>query len=492
MEAVMVTPVLLMLLCFTPPSVPESAAISERGAKAEIWHPSHWVEPQPTCTPELFLAGDCMDFHVEHELGNSPELAQDDAGQPAHDAYSWAPLGSKRCLGKVTECAHAGDLSRRHIRLRHARTFVHQLEGMNDRSATVVDNKTLRMADGTNFSVASPLHNHCFLDEVGDRRCLPGLVYIGFGHAGSTSLFQALAQHPQLLSNYYIQNGLRGYETWFFDEAHQAGWGTQKTRHLYAGLFPPSPEGGQQTSYEKAPWYWQNMTIPKEMFAVVPNVTLLMFLRDPVTWLFSQLYPLRHYHGRGTKDRGKMMGQEENEDDMYDKKDIAKADEHFKKILETDKRGFKMCDRLPIALTEWLKYYPRSSLIVQLTEVFKREPVKVMREIESAMGLTPYEWRHEELNFKSGSLRYHVSKKPQISKELQTLVRNRCRRPVEEAEKLLGIDMHTTWDKALAKMNVQKVRKFKRFNPKTRKLELVEVPCGEAFKGALPCAAEPT
>ena len=154
-----------------------------------------------------------------------------------------------------------------------------------------------------------------------------------------------------------------------------------------------------------------------------------------------------------------------DEQRRYKGRDIKAADKEYLKLLETDPRGFRMCDFLPVALREWLKHYLRKSLFVKLTEEYKADPMSVLRELQDRLGLTRYE--HDPKHFQR---KWHSSRKPPISTELRRLVRERCRRGVEEVEELLGMEIHSKWDAALDKM-ASELPKVKRFNPKTRKLE---------------------
>ena len=107
------------------------------------------------------------------------------------------------------------------------------------------------------------------------------MVYIGVGHAGSTALFHALTMHPQLVPNDVYKRSKPGRETWFFKDDWNPIWDMDQAQAEYASLFPVLPEGGLIASFEKTPTYWNNLAVPARMVRVVPNATLLMFLRNP-------------------------------------------------------------------------------------------------------------------------------------------------------------------------------------------------------------------
>jgi len=344
--------------------------------------------------------------------------------------------------------------------------------------ATAIDENTLQTPDGVNFTVHKPLENDCFDDEVGDRRCLPGLVHIGLGHAGSTALFTALSMHPQLEPHLDLLSGreelphlfqtlfpddapLRGSETWFFDKNWNTSWTWEEARSAYAAIFPALPKAGQKMTYEKGPWYWQHLEIPERLGKTVPNAKISILLRDPVTWLHSMFYPLselRNSHTFAT----------------YTEDQISEADTAFVKKLE--EWGFKMCHRLPASIRQILEQYPREALLVHLTEEFRVRPVGVLQKIAKALDLTPFKWDLIELNQQRGW--QHVTIRPKVSDSQRKLIRDRCRTDFEEIQKILSIEsLYDKWD-SISLLSLRrneslspKRKTRKAFNPVTRKLE---------------------
>lgn len=411
-----------------------------------IEHPSAAFRPSSlVCPVERFLAGHCWNYQRDDMFGAS----------------------SGGCSGHIDKCKMAGDLSRHHIRVSHA-----LLGSSAENKTKVLNDTTLELGDGSKFTVTKKLKLDCFEDEAGDRRCLPGLVYIGFGHAGSTSLFAALHAHPQLEPHLRVHPGLRGFETWFFDklwtEEHDKN--THQARADYAALFPTLPTSRQIMTFEKGPWYWQNLSAPERMFRTIPNAKLLMLLRDPVTWLHSQFYSIKT-----TAPILALEGHAKPFDPLartyHAQEQIDVADEQFVRSFMTI--GMQLCQRIPIAISNFLKYYPRTALIVQLTEVFKERPVEVLRKIESEVGLEPHDWDSERLKFKDGH-QYHVSHRPPVSPRIRKMIRKGCQPYIQEVEKMLSMQIEGVWDQMYAQ-NVEDRPQIKRYNPRTRKLEWMHI-----------------
>ena len=113
-----------------------------------------------------------------------------------------------------------------------------------------------------------------------DRRSLPKLIIPGAMKAGTTSLFAYLEGHPQLAPSlekevhYFDMNFHRG-----------SGW--------YARQFPRWQGHSAVVSplpFESSPYYLFEPRVPARIRELVPDVKLVILLRDPVDRAFS------HYH----------------------------------------------------------------------------------------------------------------------------------------------------------------------------------------------------
>ena len=290
---------------------------------------------------------------------------------------------------------------------------------------------------GAEFHVKHPTKGNCVMHKkLGRMQCLPSLIFIGLGHSGSTSFFHALSEHPQMVANDVGHRHKPGRETWFFNKFWNPQWSTQFARAAYADLFPELEEGGMQVTYEKTPTYWRDIEVPARMASIVPNATLVLFLRNPVTWLHSRFYP-------NQRDAAGFV----QEPDMNQKKDpavIAHEEQEFEALLERE--GWGMCNQLPKGMQEFLRHYPRDQVIVELTENYKADPVSLLRRVEKSIGLTPFTWNEEALKRR----KYHVQQRDRVTNKHRKLIRDRCREPILELEQILGMEIQSVWDDDLA------------------------------------------
>lgn len=112
-----------------------------------------------------------------------------------------------------------------------------------------------------------------------DRGRLPRLVIPGAMKAGTTSLFEYLRGHPQLLAS-------REKEVHYFDMNFHRGpaWYTRQIPRI-RGVAACRP-----LPFESSPYYLFEPRVPERVHELMPDVKLVILLRDPVDRAFS------HYH----------------------------------------------------------------------------------------------------------------------------------------------------------------------------------------------------
>lgn len=111
-------------------------------------------------------------------------------------------------------------------------------------------------------------------------RSLPDFVIIGAQKAGTTSLYAALGSHPD------VRRAFRK-EVHFFDTERypDLGW--------YRRHFPL--ERGHWLTGESSPYYLFHPAVPARMAAIIPDVSLIAILRDPVARAISQYHHAGHW-----------------------------------------------------------------------------------------------------------------------------------------------------------------------------------------------------
>jgi hypothetical protein len=203
---------------------------------------------------------------------------------------------------------------------------------------------------------------------------LPSALIIGAQRSGTTSLFNYLAQHPDVLPPL-------GKEIHYFDLHYARGvrW--------YRGRFPFSHRlrGGALT-IDASPYYLAHPLAPERAAQLLPEVKLVAVLRNPVDRAFSH-YQHEVRDGRESlsfaeaidREPARLAGEEErlrHEPGYYSY--------HHHRYSYT-RRGLYLQQ-----LARWVQQYPRSRLLVLQSERLFREPAAVSAALYDFLGLRPH------------------------------------------------------------------------------------------------------
>ncbi|MCU1429181.1 MAG: sulfotransferase family protein [Actinomycetia bacterium] len=204
------------------------------------------------------------------------------------------------------------------------------------------------------------------------RRTLPDFMIIGAARAGTTSLYVYLAQHPD------VRVPVRK-EINFFDQRFALGpdW--------YRAQFPLGGAGRRWKTGEATPYYLHHPRVPERVRETVPDVRLVVLLRDPVERAFS------HYRllVRRTKENRSFAQIVDEELTMIERTGGLVADDADNRRT---KREYAIVDRGRYAeqLERWLAVFPRDQLLVLRSEVLFGDPVRTYARALEFVGLAPF------------------------------------------------------------------------------------------------------
>lgn len=213
---------------------------------------------------------------------------------------------------------------------------------------------------------------------MSQSRKTPDFLIIGAQKAGTTSLFHYLKQHPDILTP-------EEKEIHFFDMRYERGidW--------YQSFFSEAAASEKVTG-EASPYYLFHPCVPGRVKAHLPDVKLIILLRDPVARAFS------HYH------HAVRMGFE-NVSDFFDaialeesrllgaEKNLAEGviQQHFSfQHHSYISRGFYSHQ-----IDRWLQHFPLSQMHFLQSETFFADPENALEGIFQFLGVA----NHEILKF---------------------------------------------------------------------------------------------
>ncbi|MFQ5493547.1 MAG: sulfotransferase domain-containing protein [Candidatus Dojkabacteria bacterium] len=203
---------------------------------------------------------------------------------------------------------------------------------------------------------------------------LPGYLIIGTQKGGTSSLQQQyLTQHPDVLRP-------TTKEVHYFDLNFERG------SKWYRSHFPVGALVGNKITGEATPYYLYHPLVPERTHQLLPDVKIIVVLRDPVSRAFSH-YNMSVRQKNETEDFEEAIELEEARINNKEKKltlgEISYSSEHqFHSYIA---RG-----RYAQQLERWFKYYPREQFLITTSDRLKAEPEQVASEIFEFLGLKPY------------------------------------------------------------------------------------------------------
>ncbi len=213
---------------------------------------------------------------------------------------------------------------------------------------------------------------------TGPLRGLPAALIIGAQRSGTTSLFNYLAQHPNVLPPL-------GKEIHYFDLHYSRGvrW--------YRGRFPFSHRLRRRAvTIDASPYYLMHPLAPERSAQLLPDVKLVAVLRNPVERAFSH-YQHEVRDGRESlsfaeaidREPARLAGEEERirrEPGYY-------SYNHHR--YSYTRRGLYLEQ-----LRRWVQHFPRSQLLVLQSEWLFRDPAAASSAVYDFLGLHPHRLEH--------------------------------------------------------------------------------------------------
>jgi hypothetical protein len=219
-----------------------------------------------------------------------------------------------------------------------------------------------------------------------DRRVLPDFLIIGAQKAGTSSLYSYLIQHPGIIP-------ALDKEVHFFDSPSNRS----KSLSWYRKYFCTISEkqrlqkklGYLPLTGEATPSLLFDLHAPKFVAQVIPNVKLIVLLRDPVSRAFSHYHHNRKFKGREPLSFEEAIEQESNR--THDKIEFWQNHEDYIDVsighYAYVQRGF-----YDEQLNRWFQYLPRENFCIMKSEEFFNSPQYQLNKVISFLNLPNYQF----------------------------------------------------------------------------------------------------
>ena len=225
------------------------------------------------------------------------------------------------------------------------------------------------------------------------KRILPEFLIIGAAKCGTTSLYNYLIRHPQILPSskkeihyfdYYYHKGLNWYRSHFPSLSDLEKNKKYKDQRIITG--------------ESTPYYFAHPLSPERAHRLLPNAKLLCMLRNPVDRAISSYYnqvrlgieKIKTFEEAIAKEHERIKGHEER---LITDPSYSSYEHKYFAYL----RRSEYADQLE----RWLKFFTRDQLLVINSEEFYSNPKPHFEKVTQHLNLEPWEPKSFEV-FNSG------------------------------------------------------------------------------------------
>ena len=206
----------------------------------------------------------------------------------------------------------------------------------------------------------------------GGERVLPSFLIIGAQKCATTSMYDYLCQHPSI-------DAALTKEVHFFDNNFNRG------ESWYRSNFPLKSHIGCRVTGEASPYYFFHPLVPARVADLLPEVNLILLLRDPVTRAYSHYQHNRRY------------GLERRTFDNAIKGELDRIQAEITKIRELKNYNSKFHQHFCYLsrglyfsqLETWLSHFPEVKIHIVFYEEFVINCQDVVDGVFNFLNLTP-------------------------------------------------------------------------------------------------------
>ena len=244
----------------------------------------------------------------------------------------------------------------------------------------------------------------------------PDFIIIGGARCGTSSLYQYLKRHPQVLLPHKK-------ELHFFDQDSNFNKGV----NWYLAQFPSITDREDLQTGEATPSYLEYPQIAARMKALFPQVKLIVLLRNPVqrsvSWHYHQLV-----HGFR---KGNLEAAIEREMEQ-----LAGLTESELRTMGRTAPNNILGGLYVYRLQTWMSLFPRDQILLLKSEAFWQEPAETMKQVFAFLGLPPLQFDRYP--------KHNIGSYPEIEGDLKARLADFFAPHNQKLEEYLGMEF--SWD----------------------------------------------
>lgn len=208
-------------------------------------------------------------------------------------------------------------------------------------------------------------------------RPLPDLIVIGAKRCGTTSLYQHLVEHPCISRSTKDNVG-------FFNNNFELGL------NYYRSFFPMKPKNKYKKHivFEVTTSYMQESRTAERIFKTLPDVKLLLMVRNPVDRAYSEYNLEKNRQSFDDLAFEEMTRIREEDKNLVEGKNVELF-AHGKYHLLRKSMYYQQ-------LVPWLQLFPRDQILILSAEDYDKKTQDTYNEIFDFVGVERYEVKRSE------------------------------------------------------------------------------------------------
>jgi hypothetical protein len=304
---------------------------------------------------------------------------------------------------------------------------------------------------------------------IGKKQCLPAVIVNGQLKAGTTSLFDILEEHPEIMvqKDVFDKSVKEVNSFWFREAANNTRMYLRRLRQ-----FPLQPINDTRITLEASPFYFSTMVDLKEDLSnfkkVQPNVKIVTILRNPVERSFSEFLMLSDHWDYASKCNTTSYEDIVLEELRIRNKSLLTNESlHHRCLTSSPMFYYQDRFRLPESdyvgrlvrwseysyfLKEWMKVFNETQMLILKVEDLKNKPAETVAKLLTWIGIKQVDIPVAHHNkaacrFKNRgdceeeSLHTDVNTQTSFSQEVGDILREHFKPYNDELARLTGLDV---------------------------------------------------
>lgn len=210
-------------------------------------------------------------------------------------------------------------------------------------------------------------------------RILPSFIIIGVGRCGTTSLYNYLIEHPKILPPTVKEIG-------FYDLNFARGINWYKS-HFPSIITKGYVKKNNFITGEATPSYIYNPYAPKRIGDTIPNVKLIILLRNPVERAYSH-YSQSVRLGREKLSFNVAIKNQLEEKKFFEKMNLTGDEKNYDRIYHQNSyisMGIYINELKP-----WINYFRKEQILILKSEDLYEKPSTILNKTLEFLGLSKY------------------------------------------------------------------------------------------------------